>query len=177
MKRKIFILSLLLCLFAPAALTSLYFKVYKKQVKREVKRKIIAGINKEELVRLKFSEVEKQTKLRWEHSREFEYGGEMYDIVLSEVKGDTTYYWCWRDDEETKLNEQLSELLAVAMNNEPQSRESHDRLFKFWESLYCVEGIRPEVFIIRTVDVKRFCLPRVYYTVFTSFHFHPPEIV
>jgi hypothetical protein len=107
-----------------------------KLVKKEVKWNMIAGIDKEELVLLKFTEEEKQTVLNWKHSREFEYRGEMYDIVTTERLGDTTYYWLWWDHEETKLNKQLSGLVAFALGHHPDHQEKQQRLNDFFKSLY-----------------------------------------
>ena len=42
---------------------------------------MIAGIDKKELVFFEFSHTENQQKLKWKHSKEFEFNGEMYDVV------------------------------------------------------------------------------------------------
>ena len=133
------------CLVAPIATSLVILKMQKKQVKREVKRKIIAGIDKSELVLLKFTHVEKNAKLRWEHAKEFEYNGEMYDVVESKVAGDTNYYWCWWDNEETTLCKKLDELLYFALGHNPKKQENQKRLLNFYKSLFFAEynnGIR-----------------------------------
>ena len=81
--------------------------------KKEIEDHIAAGISKSDLVLLIFSTEETRTLLRWEHSREFEYKRQMYDIVETKSLGDTVYYWCRWDQKETKLNEQLRELATV----------------------------------------------------------------
>ena len=93
-------------------------------------------MDKDELVLLKFTEKESQTKLRWEHSKEFEYQGQMYDIVEKEIKGDTTYYWCWWDHEETKLNRRLDEFVDKVLENNPQNRDRQEELAEFYKKLY-----------------------------------------
>ncbi|HEY1046941.1 MAG TPA: hypothetical protein VGF79_10920, partial [Bacteroidia bacterium] len=77
--------------------------------------------------------------LEWEHSKEFEYKGEFYDVVKSETNGDTTYYWCWWDYEETQLNRKCMELVTISLGNNPQKQKNQLRLFNFFESLYCSE--------------------------------------
>lgn len=52
-----------------------------RAVRREVEKHIVAGIDENNLILFKFSVEESQTRLRWEHPREFEYNREMYDIV------------------------------------------------------------------------------------------------
>lgn len=140
MKRTAFSILLLLSLLAPIATTFYVLQHQKKQVKREVKRKIIAGIDKKELVLLKFSNAEKSSKLKWKHSKEFKFNNEMYDVVESLQVGDTTYFWCWWDYEETALNKQLIQLVSVAWNNNPKNQENQKRLFQFFKSLYFLQS-------------------------------------
>ena len=92
------------------------FHIEKAALKREIKWKMIAGIDQNELVLLKFSKEEAETKLRWEHSKEFEYDGQMYDIVSKEIKGDSIYYRCWWDYEEPALNRKLQQLVVRVHN-------------------------------------------------------------
>jgi len=118
-------------------------------VKQEVKRHIIAGIKKDNLVLFEFSRKETQTLLRWEHSREFEYNHQMYDVVETWTLGDTIYYWCWWDHEETKLNARIREMAARAAGTAPQLGEMNESLPSSLKSLsgaaFCDCGIsRPE---------------------------------
>lgn len=124
---------------------SSYLKWEKKIIKREIKHKIIAGIDKNELVKLEFG-YDELKNLRWEHSKEFEYNGEMYDIVETEIKKEKVIYYCWWDNEETKLNRQLNNLLNIAWSehsNDPNSPLKTIKLvFGEWlhnhfESLIC----------------------------------------
>lgn len=98
---------------------------------------MIAGMDKSELILLKFTQTEINTKLNWKHSKEFEYNGQMFDIVEQETFGDTTSYLCWLDRAETKLNKQLRELVAIALGNNPQKQNQQKQLNHFIKSLYC----------------------------------------
>jgi len=104
----------------PIAGVSAWLQVEKAMVKKEVRRHIISGIDKDGLVLLEFSRTETEPLLRWEHSREFEYDGQMYDIVDSWVVGDTVYYRCFWDRAETRLNEQLRKLAVRSHGAAPQ---------------------------------------------------------
>jgi len=97
---------------------------------------MIAGIDKSELVLLKFSKKEALQKLEWEHSREFEYNHEMYDVVDSKVFGDSIVFWCWWDHEETKLNRQLKSLVALTLGNDVQNKKSQVSLIVHLSTLY-----------------------------------------
>ena len=132
----ILIIIVLLALLAPAAVTYLWFNFQKAMVKHEVKRKMISGISNDDLVLLKLTKEQSITLLRWEHSKEFEYNDQMYDVVKQEQKDDTIYYWCWLDHEETKLNKQLTKLINKSLNSDPQRKEKTERLFSFYRSLF-----------------------------------------
>ncbi|HAQ38574.1 MAG TPA: hypothetical protein DCQ58_08705 [Saprospirales bacterium] len=112
----------------------LYYQ--KKQVKRAVKWKMIADIDKDELVLLKLSKNEQLTQLHWEHAREFSYKGEMYDIVYSKKTTDSSYYWCWWDHEETKLNKQLKNLVRQVFSHNPLKKDRENKLLNFYKNLY-----------------------------------------
>lgn len=105
-------------------------------VRKEVKWKMIAGIDKSELVLLKFSKSEIASKLKWKHSKEFEFNSQMYDIVDKVISKDSIQYWCWWDYKETKLNKQLDELLVGVFQHDSKSKEKQDLLFKFYKSVY-----------------------------------------
>lgn len=136
MKRRISAILLIISLILPAIATYSWLQHRKKAVRKEVKHKIIAGISKEELTFLAFSSQEITSKLKWKHSKEFEFNGEMYDIVSSETKGDSTYYWCWWDYEETALNQQLKKMASQAMNSDPMATSKQQNLLVFIRNLY-----------------------------------------
>ncbi len=152
MNRKILGILLFFCLVLPVAVSFLFLNNQLKQVKREVKRKIIAGIDKNELVLLKFTESQKKKQLKWKHSKEFQYNGEMYDIVETEIKGDTTYYWCWWDYKETKLNQKLEKLLSFALQNNPKKQKHQILLKNFFKSLYFSES--EETMTVAVIEIK-----------------------
>ena len=139
-------------LIAPAVVTYTWIQQRKRAVKKEVKWKMIAGIDKSELVLLKFSKKETETKLQWKHSKEFEYNNQMYDIVDKITTKDSIKYWCWWDFEETKLNQQLSKLLANVYQTDIPTKEKQSQVIEFYKSLYFVHGIVWEPFI----DSERF---------------------
>lgn len=96
-------------------------------------------MNQEELVFLKFTKEETETKLRWEHSKEFEYKGQMYDIVSKEVKGDSIFYRCWWDYEETQLNKKLKKMVAIAFDQDEENRETQEIFSSYLWSFFCTD--------------------------------------
>lgn len=107
----------------------------RKAVRKEVKHQIIAGLERSELVLLSFTASELK-ELKWEHSKEFEFEGEMYDIVETEVIDGVTYYWCWSDDEETALNKQLFELTNIALGLDPLQQQNKDNFQQYCKTLF-----------------------------------------
>lgn len=114
-------------------------------LKREIKHRIIEGIDRSELVELSFTP-EEEKQLRWEHSKEFEYKGEMYDVVESKSENGKTTYWCWWDNEETSLNKQLNKLLARALNDQEPSNTNSSA--QFWLSLVFIVPDASEIIFV-----------------------------
>ena len=136
MKRKLISIYLLFCLVLPIPATYVYFQLQKRQLKKEIKEKIITTIPKEQLVALKFIKEEAQKELKWEHSKEFKYKDNMYDVVSVEIKDQIIYYYCWPDDDESELNKKIDEILAYASGNDTQKKENRERLINFFKSLF-----------------------------------------
>ncbi len=138
MKKRVVSILLLLLLLAPVAATWCWLQYQKSAVKRELKWKLADGIDRSELVLLKFSRQEAETNLRWEHAREFEYKGEMYDIVETLNSADSVYYWCWWDHEETALNKQLAALVTKSLGDNPEKKEKQQQLLSYLKLHFCV---------------------------------------
>ncbi len=136
MSKKITSVFLLLCLLAPGPLLFTYLEYQKKMVRKSVKWKMIEGIDKDELVLLAFTPQQKEELLNWKHNREFEYAGEMYDIVEQFTRNDTHFYYCWWDKEETLLNRKLDRLLADMSGADPQKNKDNARWTLLFKSLY-----------------------------------------
>lgn len=134
--RKILAILLLACLVLPVCGLFLWMKIEKHSIRKEVKESIIAGMSKTDLVALEFN-IEETTKLlKWKHSREFEYEGQMYDVVEYEITGNYITYWCWKDDKESEINKKLDNLVTDAIGQNPQARKNQLRFLNFLTSLY-----------------------------------------
>ncbi|MCF8219715.1 MAG: hypothetical protein K9J21_12140 [Bacteroidales bacterium] len=171
MNRKVYGILLLFVLIAPTVMTFTWLHHQKHIVKKQVKRQMINGIDKEELELLKFSKKEIHTQLRWEHSKEFEYKGQMYDIVEKIVKEDSIFYWCWWDHEETKLNKKLSNLANNAFRDNPKKQKKNQQLFSYLKSLYF-----DEPFIWHSNNPMQYKAANFYYSDFyKSINLTPPS--
>ena len=94
------------------------------------------SVDKSQLVRLSFTKTYAESGLRWEHSKEFEWLGEMYDVVSTESKDDSVTYWCWWDKEETALNKQLTDLVANSLGKNKERRRHQEQLVDLLKAAY-----------------------------------------
>ena len=163
-------------LIAPAVVTYSWLQQRKRAVKKEVKWKMIAGIDKNELVLLKFSKEEIATKLQWKHAKEFEFNNQMYDIVDKVVSKDSIQYWCWWDFKETKLNKQLDDLLVGVYQHDSKSKEKQDLLYKFYKSIYFqpVFSWQPQIEEEQKYKVITFC--NIHKSLFIQMDSLPPKM-
>jgi hypothetical protein len=133
--RRIWGILLFISLVAPLATTFILHQIQEIQVKNTVISRFISSIGKDELVKMKFALSEKPVN-NSNHTDEFVYQGELYDVLKTEIIGDTINYWCWKDKEDTKLNQQIDQLVSVALGDNPQQQENNTRLLRFLDSLY-----------------------------------------
>ncbi|MBK6994147.1 MAG: hypothetical protein IPH31_04210 [Lewinellaceae bacterium] len=154
MRRKFLCILLLTCLTAPVLVSYGWLHYQKTLVRKQVKRQLIAGLGDDALVLLRFTVSESQTKLRWEHAREFEYQGQMYDVVRTETNGDTIFFHCWWDREETELNREIKKLTASNFEKNPGNQKTKERLAHFFKSLYSFEGTNWPI-IVLLIEAKQ----------------------
>lgn len=123
----------------------------KVMVRKEVKWKMIEGLDREELALIKISK-KQSGQLNWEHSKEFEYYGEMYDVVYKKETTDSLFYWCWWDHKETQLNRQLASITKDLLDSDTKRKESSSRVAFFFKSLYSENAELLEKFAIEDVQ-------------------------
>lgn len=126
----------MLCFVTPFVGTYSWLSYKKGLIKKEVKKQLITGIDADCLVKLGFRLEEVNSKVRWEHSKEFEFQGQMFDIVTKEVSSDSIYYFCWADHEETFLNKKLYKLASDNFSNDKESKHRQKRLADFSFNLF-----------------------------------------
>lgn len=124
---------MILLLFAPISGTYIWMNYQKKTIKREVKENIISKLQKSDLVQLTFNH--DNISVHWENDHEFEYEGRMYDIVDISIEENTITYWCWIDHEETALNNQLNEILTIALLGNKDRNNKAEMLNNFLKAL------------------------------------------
>jgi hypothetical protein len=151
-------------------------------LRKEIKRKIVAGLNEDELVLLKFAKADLLKKLKWKHSREFEFNGEMYDIVSVKKSSDSIEYYCWWDSEESLLNKKLMALVGLTLADLPENRELQFCLSYFYKTIYFQQESELEIFhhqnyILSCRSDIFFQKPEAILAGFESCHSPPPRIL
>ncbi|MHB1278563.1 MAG: hypothetical protein ACYC1Q_09195 [Bacteroidia bacterium] len=127
MRKHLSFLLLLVILFNMTGIF-IVFKVHQTQVRREIKHKIKAGIPESDLHSFSFS-TEDYAQLDWERKDiEFQWNGEMYDIVKSGIITDSIHLLCVNDKQEKTLFAKLDELIQRKM--EQESNQSNNPLRK-----------------------------------------------
>lgn len=130
-------------------------------MKVEVAERLHEEVESVNLVELRFSQEESRTLLRWEHAREFEYLGQMYDIVQQQSTEDSLFVWCYWDQEESRLNQELADYMQKGQDTNPENKTTEERLQDFYQSLFLKERLAPA-----TTQLYRTKQPN------TSFLFH-----
>lgn len=98
-------------------------------------------LDKENFIMLIFSKHEAKNLLKWEHASEFEYNGQMYDVISFSEKGDTIVYWVWRDGKETFLKKQYNSLFYNMLYNHFPQKENNQNLIDFFKKLICYDYV------------------------------------
>ena len=152
---KAFVSLMILSAFClPFCATYLGLQLQKWRVKHEVKAKLIQGLDKSELTHLTFSKSQIETELDWEDDREFEYKGEMYDVIERHEKGDSVEVVCWHDKAETELNQRLQRLIAKATHGSHEHHTCETQYFQFLKSL-AIESL-PQLHLNLSESQRRF---------------------
>ena len=134
-KRQISSIFLMLCFIAPIGLTYAVLKLKQWQVREQIEHEIMLGIDKGELLQLTFSKTD-AADLEWEHDREFMFEGQSYDVVEKEETTDSITYHVWWDKVETKIKNQLAELVSKALNQDEKQQQNQNQLQDFFKTLF-----------------------------------------
>lgn len=121
---------------APFYGTYIYLSLQQKAIQEDVQRKLEEGIPKNELVKLTFSKKEIHGLLKWEHDKEFEFKGQMYDVVEVIDVGDSLQYLCWWDKAETATKKNKQDLLHAAIDTSNPAKHIPFTFSDYYKSIY-----------------------------------------
>jgi hypothetical protein len=163
------------CVLLPLLGAYFFLQYQKKQIKREVKWKMIEGLDVSELVIMKFSKEQTVTELNWKHTKEFEYQGEMYDIVEKHDLGDSIEYVLWWDYAETLLNQQLQALVSFAWLHHPSNKQTKHSIQLLMKSLFCLQNPTENAVFLVNYPLKFNCTSANLAPMYLELVSPPPE--
>lgn len=165
----------LFVLIVPPAATIGWLRFEKYQLKRQIKRQLMTDIDRNELVKFTFSDQEVENELDWEHAKEFEYQGQMYDVVYRKEIGDSTVFWCWWDHEETRLNKELIAMTHRAFGHDTHKKEREVQVLTFIKSLYSQEKMQWEACVTLSMVDSNTMFHQAFFTIINSPPTPPPN--
>lgn len=115
------------------------YQVERSMIKKSVKNMLMEKLNDSDLVLLKFKKEEINSKLEWEHSREFEFNQKMYDVIKTEYSADSVFYLCWLDKDETALNKRLFTLLINSLEKNNKTSKTFGQLISSFSNYYLIQ--------------------------------------
>lgn len=101
------------------------FQLERAEIRHKVRNNIKSTVKKSDLELITIHKDDIRKELQWKHAEEFEWNGEMYDIIYEDEKDDSLLYWCWADKEESALNRQMESWISHLLFNTPNSKEKH----------------------------------------------------
>ncbi len=147
MKGRIPAVLLILVLIVPVSATMLWLKAEREEIREKVQEMIGNHLEDEDLTRIQLSLDEAASELRWNNPKEFVYGSAHYDVVKTLRDSDSITFFCWEDEEETKLDKKLNRLLQKALGSDQPTQQGERQLTRLFEGL----GM-PESFSYRMIE-------------------------
>lgn len=143
MRNQLAAIGFIIGILLPSASAVLMYWAARSQIRSRIAAQIASGKAEDGLVLLRIPrelEEKPSADFRRFHAAEFRFKGIMYDVVRQEIKGDTTWYWCVADWEDTQLQNQWDDYWAQGSpTDNPAQRAAEDRLFQFWQGLFVHE--------------------------------------
>ena len=127
---------LIFSVILPVSSLVVWLAHHKYEVQERLEHKLLFTDSEVDIVTLTFSLEEAKTYLEWEHEREFQFQGEMYDIIEHTITADSVRYRCIWDHAETKVKKQLEALVSGALQQDEQHREVQLSIHKLFMSLF-----------------------------------------
>ena len=112
-----------------------FFSSQLNQVRQEAKEMMDRMYPQDPVVYFEFTLSESEA-LKWEHESEFEYRGEMYDVLHKKIVGGKVQYWCYWDRKETILKNEFRDFLVNAFSGQARDHKSEMHFSIFLKTLF-----------------------------------------
>ena len=127
---------LLSALLIPVSSMVGWLAYHKYEVREELEYGLLTSSSEIDIVTLTFSRKDAEKYLDWEHEREFEYQGEMYDVIEQTTTIDSISYRCVWDHAETKVKKQLDALVDGALKKDKSHQGTQLSIQQLFMSLF-----------------------------------------
>lgn len=140
--RNILILTVAATILLHSQLYILIYKSFEIKYKKEVKQIIKAGIPQEQLIMLAFHKniyYKEINNFKWTKKNEFRYKSEMYDIIKTENRNDSVYFYCFHDLKESDLFKNLDFAVYNYLQRNPSKNKEMFSLLTSFNQFYFTE--------------------------------------
>lgn len=133
MNKKIFAYILIFSIYISSVLqiASLHFQISHLQQKP-----IKSRFSEDEKLLLKFPLSQVDKLIKWEDAHEFEFNKKMYDVYFRKTKDDTLYLYCYLDDDETQLRNNLEIAYSDLFSGNATFNKKFSKYLEFAKSLF-----------------------------------------
>ena len=140
--RNILILTVAATILLHSQLYILIYKSFEIKYKKEVKQIIKAGIPQEQLIMFAFHKsiyYKEISNFKWTKKNEFRYKSEMYDIIKTENRNDSVYFYCFHDLKESDLFKNLDFAVYNYLQRNPSKNKEMFSLLTSFNQFYFTE--------------------------------------
>jgi hypothetical protein len=109
---------------------------HRYETREKIEYQLLTSSSDIDIVTLHFSYEDAKKHLDWEHGGEFEYQGQMYDVIEKSTTQDSIIYRCIRDHTETKIKKQLGLLVQGALQQDENHKGTQLAIQQIVMSLY-----------------------------------------
>ncbi len=143
--------------------------------RHDVKMTIIKELSDSALTIFQRSLHDPTSSMEFENKEEFKLKGEMYDLIRTEIKNDTVWYYAYHDEKETALNTSLSAEVNEKTSHDPVTAQTSMKLLSVGQLQYLTPDFLMHFFPSKTLLFRRLNEPMTTNPISTV-STPPPEI-
>jgi hypothetical protein len=130
-------------------------KFQKRLIRNSVKELVYSGLSNSQLSRIVVNTSDSDYLL-WHHHDEFEFHGNMYDLISIESSKDSIVYLCFLDEKESAINIYIDQQAKSIWSHSPFANDFETKLVDFIQKVFPPENIID--FPIGDLDTQVLCL-------------------
>ena len=146
---------LLVLWVVPSGLGFMILKFQKRLIRNSVKELVYSGLSNSQLSRIVVNTSDSDYLL-WHHHDEFEFHGNMYDLISIESSKDSIVYLCFLDEKESAINIYIDQQAKSIWSHSPFANDFETKLVDFIQKVFPPENIID--FPIGDLDTQVLCL-------------------